>query len=173
MTAFGWSAGDLVHAVTIIYKIGKALKDSGGASDDYQEAIGFLHGLALTLNTLRTFDDDLACPKDAEIPRAQVDCVRQPVEKFLTKIDSKFESKLGTRAEKGFRGVMRGGHRRVEWALFVSKEAEALGRKITVPLCAIQIRLGMRMLYVALFPQYLIRGLLCSSAQFYHVQSAK
>ena len=147
MAAFGWSAGDLVQAVTVIYKVGKALKDSGGASEDYQEAITFLQSLALTLNTLRNFDGSSGTSaEDAAVIRAQVDCIREPVQCFLNKIESKFELKLGAKSKKGIRGALLGGHRRVEWALSVSKDVKALNERITVPLCAIQIKMGMQML---------------------------
>lgn len=35
MASFGWSAGDLALAIKIIYEVGNALKDTGGASSDY------------------------------------------------------------------------------------------------------------------------------------------
>jgi hypothetical protein len=90
----------------LVDKIGKALKDSGGASDDYQEVIAFRHSLAFTLNTLGAFDDELACPENAAIIRAQVDCVHQPVERFLANIESKFESQLGTQTERRNSGTL-------------------------------------------------------------------
>jgi len=52
MAAFGWSVGDLVLAIRFVVKTGQALKDTGGASDDYQESVDFLHGVEATLENL-------------------------------------------------------------------------------------------------------------------------
>jgi hypothetical protein len=146
MAMFGWSTGDLVPAITIVYKVCKALEDTGGASDDYQETIAFLCSLAITLDALRTFDDVLASPGDVASIRAQVDLVQEPVQKFTKKIESKFEPNLGTQAAKGVLGAVLGWHRKAQWALWVSKEAKALGEKIAIPLCAIQIKVGLQVL---------------------------
>jgi hypothetical protein len=146
MAAFGWSAGDLVQAITIIYKVGKALKDTGGASDEYQETIAFLRGLAVTLDMLRTFHDILADPDDLTSNRAQIDLVREPVQRFASKIEARFELKLGAQAAKGVQGAISGGRRKAQWAFWVSAEAKALQEKISIPLCTIQIRVGLQVL---------------------------
>jgi len=146
MAVFGWPAGDLVQAITIVYNVCKALKDIGGASDDYQEIVAFLYSLAITLDALRTFDGVLASPGDVASIRAQVDLVQEPVQKFTKKIESKFEPNLGTQVTKGVRKAVRGWHRKAQWALWVSKEAKALGEKIAIPLCAIQIKVGLQAL---------------------------
>ncbi|KAH8754702.1 hypothetical protein BGZ57DRAFT_68830 [Hyaloscypha finlandica] len=126
----------------------QALKDIGGASDDYQEIVAFLYSLAITLDALRTFDGVLASPGDVASIRAQVDLVQEPVQKFTKKIESKFEPNLGTQVTKGVRKAVRGWHRKAQWALWVSEEAKALGEKIAIPLCAIQIKVGLQALLV-------------------------
>ena len=55
MASFGWSAGDLALAIKIIYEVGNALKDTGGASSDYQETVAFLQFLATTLDRLHAY----------------------------------------------------------------------------------------------------------------------
>lgn len=53
MATFGWSVGDLVRAIDMIMTITGALRESGGASDAFQESVHFLCGLELTLQNLR------------------------------------------------------------------------------------------------------------------------
>jgi hypothetical protein len=146
MSAFGWSACDLVQAITIIHKVCRALKDTGGASDEYQETVAFLRCLAVTLDTLRAFDGGLVDPDDLAFTQAQINLVQEPVQRFTSKIEAKFELKLGAQAAKGVRGAISGWRRKAQWALLVSKEAKSLQEKISIPLCAIQLKVGLRML---------------------------
>jgi hypothetical protein len=146
MAAFGWSACDLVQAITIIHKVCKALKDTGGASDEYQQTVAFLRSLAVTLDTLRAFDGGLVDSDDLAFTQAQIDLVQEPVQKFTSEIEAKFESKLGAQAAKGVRGTISGGHRKAQWALTISNESKSLHEKISIPLCAIQVKAGLQIL---------------------------
>ena len=47
--SFGWSAGDIAECVKLLIKIGTALKDSGGSTDEYQCAVEFLKGVETTV----------------------------------------------------------------------------------------------------------------------------
>ena len=46
--SFGWSAGDIATALTLLYSIIEALDDVNGAADNYREAMGFLRDLKRT-----------------------------------------------------------------------------------------------------------------------------
>ena len=48
--SFGWSVGDIVSAVNILVKVGKALKESGGAATEYQEAVKLHESVSKTLS---------------------------------------------------------------------------------------------------------------------------
>ena len=50
--SFGWSAGDIVSAAKLLYKIGVALKESGGASTEYQDISSTLETIIRTLEHL-------------------------------------------------------------------------------------------------------------------------
>lgn len=52
--SFGWSAGDIVSTISVIAKISKGLKDTGGAASSYQHSIDFLNSVKTTLETLST-----------------------------------------------------------------------------------------------------------------------
>ena len=51
--SFGWSAGDIVSVVSTLVKVGKALKEPGGAAAEYQDTVDFLEGVGKTLMGIR------------------------------------------------------------------------------------------------------------------------
>lgn len=53
--SFGWSAGDIAFALQILYKVGSALKEAGGASSAYEETTIFLDSLQKMLEHMRIF----------------------------------------------------------------------------------------------------------------------
>jgi len=55
--SFGWSAGDIAAAVTIIIDVVQALNEADGASADYRRVSSFLTSLTSTLTTLGTLSD--------------------------------------------------------------------------------------------------------------------
>ncbi|KAI9774473.1 MAG: hypothetical protein M1839_001706 [Geoglossum umbratile] len=52
MAGFGRSVSDLALGIKFVMKIGQTLKETGGASEDYQESAEFLRCLELTLRNL-------------------------------------------------------------------------------------------------------------------------
>jgi hypothetical protein len=50
--SFGWSAGDIAQAITLIVKVAKALDSADGAAGDCREAVSFLQSLRHTLEPL-------------------------------------------------------------------------------------------------------------------------
>jgi len=114
MAAFGWSASDLAQAVTIVYKVCKALRDTGRASSDYQETVAFLQSLATTLDRVRTFDNVLASSDNIASIHAQVDLVQEPVKEFTRKIEVMFKPRLGSQAVKGVQGAVFSRHRKAQ-----------------------------------------------------------
>src|ERR1700737_2741730 len=63
--SFSWSAGDIVAAPKLVQQIGSALKDSGGASSEFQDTLSFPQTLSPTLRYLNLvqatpLDPDLA-----------------------------------------------------------------------------------------------------------------
>lgn len=137
--SFGWSVGDLVGAAQLLRKIIIALKDAGGASEEYGEEIAFLQSL---LATLRHLDALQLAPLERDILlNLQEHCIRlrEPVLLFLRDIQHRFQEALGqkqslTNAIATFR--------KVQWALSVSKLVRGLRRKISGSIDAIQLCLS-------------------------------
>jgi len=64
--------------------------------------------------------------------RDGIDLVREPVEEFTRNIIEKFELKLRAQATKGWRGAIRGGLRKAQWALWISRKAKDLRERIAM-----------------------------------------
>ena len=137
--SFGWSVGDLVGAVQLLRKVVIALKDAGGASDEYGEEVAFLQSLAVTLRHLDTLQFS---PVDRDVLlNLQEHCmqVRDPVLLFLRDIQYRFQGSLG-RKTSWTNAVT--ASRKVQWALSVSKRVKGLRRRISSSIDAIQLCLS-------------------------------
>jgi hypothetical protein len=93
--SFGWSAGDLVSGISTLVKVGKALKESGGASSEYQETIAFLGSIETTLRGLETIVvTNRNLTWKAELVE-QAGLLKSAVDDFKTKVD-KYDLSLGS-----------------------------------------------------------------------------
>jgi hypothetical protein len=124
--SFGWSAGDIAAAVTLIYNLVEALDSYDGAAGDYREAVAFLRDLKHTLEPLRTFTAWQTYPEYGREIGEQVEHIKEPIEKFLDKV-LKYEPSLGVKAVEGnHRHILR----KLQWYLFMSKKVSNLRKKI-------------------------------------------
>lgn len=137
--SFGWSVGDLVGAVQLLRKVVIALKDAGGASDEYGEEVAFLQSLAVTLRHLDALQS-LRVDRDVLL-NLQEHCtqVREPVLLFLKDIQRRFRGPLGHKTS--WMNVAPA-TRKVQWALSVSKRVKGLRRRISGNIDAIQLCLS-------------------------------
>lgn len=116
--SFGWSAGDIAAALTVIYNVISALDDIDGAAGHYRETVSFLRDLKHTLEPLETLASWNAYPTYAKEIAEQVKCIQWPVKEFL-KSALEYEPSLGDKAKKG--------HHRHVWKKlrwWVSKEGK-------------------------------------------------
>ena len=134
MAGFGFSFGDIVTGIQLITKIATAIKDTGGASEDYQLVISQYHRLLQVLRGLQnpilwnstnlSYDlvsqQALACEKSLEDLRARI---------------SKFDNALGPSARKG---MHHGIARKIQWALS-SPEVSKLWNTFRDQLSALQL----------------------------------
>lgn len=124
--SFGWSAGDIVSALTLARDLYVAFDHCSGVSEDYREAAAFLHSLVTTLEPLQTFAELNARPRYVSDIRQQVDRIKGPVESFLREI-SQFERTLGITARPDrYRHIVP----KLKWYLKVSKRLVILKGKI-------------------------------------------
>ncbi|ROW09793.1 hypothetical protein VMCG_02333 [Cytospora schulzeri] len=126
--SFGWSAGDLVAALSFVHNLYKAFDDYTGVRGEYRDTVMFLRSLIRTLEPLKTFADwpGNAHPRYATDIQEQVVLLRTPINVFIQNI-RKFEPSLGWKAKKGrYRNVVR----KVQWYLDISKKVLTLKSKI-------------------------------------------
>ena len=137
--SFGWSVGDVVAAFQLLNKVVLALRDSGGALFEYQDASSFLQTLSNTLQHLNALQSMSIDPDLADIFRDQCDQVRLPLDGFLHDIKPRFEPSLGVGST---RGKIIAGPKKIQWALSTSKKVKRLQERITIPMAAIGVLLG-------------------------------
>ncbi|KAF5869633.1 uncharacterized protein Bfra_010830 [Botrytis fragariae] len=99
--SFGWSAGDIAQAISLIVKVVKALDDGSGAPDEYRKMAVFLENVNLTLKNLHVFATLGQHPSYGDEIRKQAENIRPPLERFLN-IMKKFEPHLGSNATPGW-----------------------------------------------------------------------
>ncbi|KAI0469254.1 hypothetical protein F4859DRAFT_516194 [Xylaria cf. heliscus] len=124
--SFGWSAGDIATAITVVYNLIQALDSCDGATGDYRETVSFLQDLKRTLEPLQTFTAWNAYPAYGREIGEHVGHIKRPVEQFLSAV-WKYEPSLGSRAQDGHhRHVVR----KLQWHIFMSKKVLGLKKKI-------------------------------------------
>ncbi|RKL38920.1 hypothetical protein BFJ72_g7050 [Fusarium proliferatum] len=128
--AFGFSAGDFVSAVNLIVDITKALKNTGGAAEDYLQVLADLNLLKDVLSHLQQQQTGATRQRSsnpfAEHARKQADLTLSTLANFLDLI-SKFDASLGhQRSSAWYRGV----GRKAQWALVYSKHVDDLRSRI-------------------------------------------
>ena len=138
--SFGWSAGDVATAIRLLYKVGVALKEAGGASSEYQDTTSFLQTLTRTLEHLNALQNTQLDPGIANNLREQCEQIRKPLEEFLRDVE-KYESGLGVQAQSKRRKIL-SVPRKLQWALSASKEAKKLQDRVAVPMAAVGLVLG-------------------------------
>lgn len=126
--AFGFAAGDFIAATKLIVDVSKALKDAGGASDEYRSLLAELELLQNILTELQSTSSSRPCPGGplAGYARQQYGITLETLSEFLDFI-SKFDAKLGSQAPSG---KLRGASRKAQWAVVCAKEVEKKRLKV-------------------------------------------
>lgn len=137
--SFGWSAGDIVAALKLLHQIGIALRDSGGASSEFQDTLSFLQTLSRTLQHLNALQATLLDSDLSDNLREQCDHIRVPLTELLDDVGRRFGSTLGVNsiANRVFAAP-----RKIQWAVSTSKKIKRLQDRIAVPMAAVGLMLG-------------------------------
>jgi hypothetical protein len=145
--SFGWSAGDIASAIKLVYQIGSALRDSGGAASEFQDSLSFLETLSLTLEHLSALEVVLSDSGFRGHLREQCDHIRVPLTEFLQNVGQRFGPALG--ANSTMNSVL-AAPRKIQWAKSTSKKVERLQRRIAVPMTAVGLLLAQQTVSVLL-----------------------
>ncbi|KAL8986776.1 MAG: hypothetical protein Q9169_008757, partial [Polycauliona sp. 2 TL-2023] len=143
--AFGFSVGDFINTISelgsstssdllkgpltnslsttdLIRKISKALKETGGASSEYQDAVVELSGLKHALQHLEALEPTEDNIGHVNAIRGMALACRLPLQEFMANLE-KYEGSLGPWAHRSSLG---GFGRKTKWALSFGKEVEKL-----------------------------------------------
>lgn len=113
---------DVFVSTDLIRKISKALKETGGASPEYQDAVLELNGLKHVLQhveALEPTEDNLG---HVNAIRGMALACRLPLQEFLKELD-KYEGSLGPWAHRSSVGDF---GRKARWAVSFGKEVDKL-----------------------------------------------
>lgn len=127
---FGFSAGDFISAVKLIIDISNALKDTGGAAENYLGVLTELNLLKDILLELQKRQDETVAEQSnnpfAKHAKTQAELTLNTLANFLALI-SKFDAGLGHhRTRSWYRGIGRKG----QWALAYAKQVDDLRLRV-------------------------------------------
>ena len=156
--AFGFSVGDFISAISkygkacsvlsltsidLIRKVSKALKETGGASAEYQDAVVELKSLKHTLQHLEALEPTEDNLSHVNAIRGMALACQMPLRDFMIKLKS-YESSLGPWAD---RTSFRGGGRKAKWAIAFSGEVEKLRALVAAKQISINLLLATQASY--------------------------
>ena len=133
-TGFGFS----IAGIELVTKISKALKDSGGASAEYQQIVQQLESLKLTLQQLSSVKATTQNNAFINAIRTQAQIVETSLQQSLDSI-TKYNKSLGGQAPKGAR---HGSARKIEWAVLRQPRAEKLQSTIEAQVSTLNLLLN-------------------------------
>lgn len=117
---FGWSVGDVILLAKTTRTIHQALKDEGGAADDFQEAMESLASLQLILEHIQQVLEK-ADPAFRNALAAQLQKSIGSISDMTTKLQSKYGNELDSTSSLS-RNRYRAIHRKTRWALSAAKD---------------------------------------------------
>ncbi|KAL2064535.1 hypothetical protein VTL71DRAFT_3672 [Oculimacula yallundae] len=125
--SFGWSAGDIASAISILIDVVQALDEADGASADYRKVSTFLASLTSTLSTLQILSN---MPAALSVSLSdKIKEIQEPVEQFQENI-KKYKEKLGVPPTTGFLQHFRHVKTKLRWHYGPMKEVAKLNDQI-------------------------------------------
>ena len=158
--AFGFSVGDFISAIgesipptpvcsadywrpALIRKISKALKETGGAATEYQDAVIELKGLKHALQRLSALEPTENNVTHVNAIRGMALTYQLPLQEFLKKLE-KYEDSLGPWVQDSRMGrtAFRCAGRKARWAVSFSQEVEKLRTLVAAKQISINLLLA-------------------------------
>jgi hypothetical protein len=137
---FGFSVGDFVAAIHLVKKISVALKDSGGAADEYRSLHTELQQLQLVLEQLR----DLPTSSTNSLNhynavRGMAYEVQVPLKAFVTKMKAYYE-RLGPSADIT---EWRSSKQKIQFAISMKNDVREMRAAITMKIVSVSLLLAL------------------------------
>lgn len=150
---FGFSAGDFMAAIHLVHKISTALRETDGASSQYNQTIGQLQGLEGLLRSVQSAYSADVDPQQLETLQLLGHRCYIPLNKFFSKIKTMELSlrNLGTKSDFVFDRAKRAACK-VKWGVQIKKEVSELTAAMGFSINAINMQLLLINLYVPQVP---------------------
>lgn len=135
--SFGWSAGDIVAAISLVNRIISSIRNIGRAREHFQELVSELDGLQRALeeiSSLANATDQM--PEIAALKFASCNC-GAALERFYEKIKP-FEESLSSKAQSKWKASPR----MVRWELLVKKDVPELRTYLVAHVGYLNMRLS-------------------------------
>ncbi|KAL8651894.1 MAG: hypothetical protein Q9210_003006 [Variospora velana] len=136
---FGFSAGDIVSAIGLIRKVQKALKDTGGASTEYQHVILELQGLENVFRQLEALEPNEDNVSQINAIRGMALACQIPLRNFLAKVEQYDTSMSPFATRFSFKSA---GHK-ANWALFIAEDVTKLRALVAAKALSINLWFAM------------------------------
>lgn len=118
--AFGFSVGDFVSAIDLTIKIGRALRETGGASTECRMVIQDLQNHQQILELLKEFKPAGGSLSHVNAIKGVALTCLVPLREFAEKIDRNYGS-IATASSSSDQFFRRGG-KKAKWAIFATEE---------------------------------------------------
>jgi hypothetical protein len=143
--AFGFSFGDFVQAVNLIHDVCRALRESGGARDEFKLVVVELQSLELLLQQLvdGSWDNGVDTGHLNAVKGLALTC-KVHLEDFLTKINS-FKN-LGSGEVSGIKAKIGVGAAKVRWAVQMKAGVEKFRAVIMAKVVSINLLLQLEVM---------------------------
>lgn len=130
---------DLCLLIGLVKKVSKALKETGGATTEYQLVVVELKGLKNILRHLETLKPTEDNVTHINAIRGMALACQLPLRDFMAKLE-KYESTLGPFADKRSLRVM---VRKSKWAVVFAEEVERLRAMVAAKNISLNLLLAM------------------------------
>ena len=138
--SFGFSVGDFIAVGSLIFQIGSALRDSKGASAEYQTLLLRLDSL---VNTLRIAELSI---RGGQLPPPTANAIREHLEQcgeHLRKFNSVIEKHKKSLSKQGSGNRMKDSWRKIGWSLFTREEIDGIDDALRGNIDAISLVLAL------------------------------
>lgn len=145
--AFGFSVGDFIAAIHLVRKISIALKDSGGAADEYRALHTELQQLLIVLEQLRDLPTSSASSlSHYNAVRGMAYEVQIPLKAFVLKMRT-YDKRLGLSADIT---DWKASKRKVQFATAMKSDVREMRAAVTMKIVSTSLLLALPTRYVVL-----------------------
>lgn len=140
---FGFSVGDFIAAIRITRTAINALKDAGGATDDFQALLLELQSLQTVLEALLNLPATSSTSQNHYNAVRGMACQAQvPLQSFVVKMQAEF-GQMDRSQSSPSSSRWKSPHQQIKWALSMSKEVQELRSVIIMKMVSMSVLLAM------------------------------